>query len=200
MLFNCDTGKPLESPLDCKEIKPVNLKGNHSWIYVRMNDAETEAPIVWPPDANSRLIRNDPDAGKDWRQEEKGMTEDEMVGWHHWLNAHKFEQAPEIGDGQGGLVCCSPRGHKESDTTEWLNNSSEGKGPVLHMCQGCPTCTSVLSAWITCSPPFCSLLMHPDEHQLLISLEPSHASSTVEFLQHQRRVLLSLGLNLSPLV
>ena len=85
-------------------------------------DAETEAPILWPPDAKSRLISKDPDAGKDWRQEEKGTTEDKMVGWQHLLNGHEFEQAPVGGEGQGSLECCSPWGCKESDTTEWLNN------------------------------------------------------------------------------
>ena len=105
--------------LDCKEIKPVNPKGNQSWIFIGRTDAET--PILWPPDAKSWLIWKDPDAGKDWRQEEKGMTEDEMVGWRHQLNGCEFEQAPGVGDGQGGLVCCSPWGHKELDTTERLN-------------------------------------------------------------------------------
>ena len=80
----------LESPLDCKEIQPVHLKGNQSWTFIRMTDAEAETPILWPPDVKSWLIGKDPDAGKDWRQEEEGMTEDEMVGWHHWLNGHGF--------------------------------------------------------------------------------------------------------------
>ena len=100
--------KTLESPLDCKEIKPVNPKGNQFWIFIRRTDAEAEAPILWPPDVKSRLIRKGPDAGKDWKQEEKGMTEDEMVGWHHWLNGHELEQFPGDGEGQGNLVCCSP--------------------------------------------------------------------------------------------
>ena len=112
--------KTLESPLDCKEIKPVSPKGNQSWIFIGRTDAE--APILWPPDAMNRLIRKDPDAGKVWRQEKKGTTEDKMVGWHHQLNGHEFEQAPRDGKGQGSLVCCSPWGHKELDTTEWLNN------------------------------------------------------------------------------
>ena len=113
--------KTLESPLDCKEIQPIHPKGNQSWIFIRRTYAEAEIPILWPPDAKNRLIRKDPDCGKDWRQEEKGMTEDEMVGWHHWLDGHEFEQASGVGDGQGGLTCCSPWGHKESDMTEWLN-------------------------------------------------------------------------------
>ena len=113
--------KTLEGPLDCKEIKPVNSKGNQSWIFIGRTDAEAKAPILWPPDAKSWLIGKDPDAGKDWRQEEKGTTEDEVVGWHHRLNGHEFEQVPGVGDGQGSLACCSPWGCKESDMTEWLN-------------------------------------------------------------------------------
>ena len=92
-----------------------------NWIFIGRTDAEAETPILWPPDAKSWLIWKDPDAGKDWRQEEKGTTEDEMVGWHHWLYGHEFEQAPGVGDGQGNLVCCSPWGCKESDTTKRLN-------------------------------------------------------------------------------
>jgi len=112
--------KILESPLDCKEIQPDHPKGNQSWIFIGRTDAEAETPILWPPVVKNWLIGKDPDAGKDWRQE-KGTTEDEMVGWHHQLNGHEFEQALEVGDGQEGLACCSPRGRKESDTTEQLN-------------------------------------------------------------------------------
>ena len=100
----------LLSPLDCKDVKPVNPKGNQSWIFIGRTDAKAEAPILWPPDAKNWLIGKDPHAGKDWRQEEKGMTEDEMVGWHHRLNGHEFEQALGVGDGQGSLACCSPLG------------------------------------------------------------------------------------------
>ena len=119
--------KTLESPLDRKEIKPVHPKGNQAWIFIGRTDAETEAPILWPPDVKSQLIRKDPDAGKDWRQEEKEMTEKKMVGWHHWLNEHEFEQSPADGEGQRSLACCSPWGCKESDTTEqqqkdWTRN------------------------------------------------------------------------------
>ena len=113
----------LESPLDCKEIKPVHPKGNHSWIFIGKTDAEAEAPILWPPDGKSWLVRKDPDAGKDWRQKEKGTTEDEMVGWHHWLTGHEFEQAPGDGEGQGRLARCSLWGQKELDTTEQLSNN-----------------------------------------------------------------------------
>ena len=107
--------KTLERPLDCKEIKPVNLKGNQPWIFIGRTDAEAEAPILWPPDGKSPLTGKDADAGKDWKQEEKGTTEDEMVGWHHRLKGHEFEQVPGDSEGQGSLACCSPWGRKESD-------------------------------------------------------------------------------------
>ena len=113
--------KTLESPLDCKEIQPVIPKGNQSWIFTGRTDAEAETPILWPPDVKSWFIGKDPDAGKDWRQEEKGTTEDEMVGWHHGLDGSESEQTPGVGDGQRSLACYSPWGHKESDMTEWLN-------------------------------------------------------------------------------
>ena len=110
-----------ESPLDCKEIKPFNPKGNQSWIFTGRTQTEADTPILWAPNAKSWLIGKDPNSGKDWRQEEKGMTEDEMVGWHHRLDGHEFEEALGIGDGQGSLVCCSPWGCKELDMTEPLN-------------------------------------------------------------------------------
>ena len=113
--------KTLESPLDCNEIQPLYPKGDQSWVFIRRNDVVAESPILWPPDVNSWLIWKGPDAGKDWGQEEKGMTEDEMVGWHHWHNGHGFGYTPGVGDGQGGLVCCSSWGRKELDTTERLN-------------------------------------------------------------------------------
>ena len=115
--------KTLESPLKCKEIQPVNPKGNQSWLFIERTDAEAEAPIIWPPVVKGWLIRKDPDAGKDWRQEEKGITKDEMVGWHHRLKGHEFEQAPRVGDGWGSLACCNPWGLKKLDTTEWPNNN-----------------------------------------------------------------------------
>ena len=113
--------KTLESPLDCKGIKPVNPKGNQSWIFIGRTNAKAEALVLWPSYAKNWLIGKDPDAGKDQRWEEKGTTEDEMVGWHHWLDGHEFEKAPGVGDGQGSLACCSPWGRKESGTTEQLN-------------------------------------------------------------------------------
>ena len=110
--------KTLESSLDCKEIKPINPKGNQSWIFIGRIDAEAEAPILWPPDMKNWFTGKDPDAGKDWRQEEKGKIEDETIGWHHWLDGHEFEQAPGVGDGQGSLACCSPWGSK---SRTWLS-------------------------------------------------------------------------------
>ena len=113
--------KTLVSPLDCKEIKQVNPKGNQSWVFIGSPDAEAEAPILCLPDAKNWLTGKDPDAGQDWKQEEKRITEDEMVGWHHQLKGHEFEQALGVGDGQGSLVCCSSWGCKESDMTEWTD-------------------------------------------------------------------------------
>ena len=117
--------KTLESPLDCKAIQPVHRKGNQSWMFIGRTGIEAETPIHWPPDVKSWLIWKDPDAGNYWRREEKGTTEDEMVRWHHRLNGHKFEHAPGVGHGQGNLVCCSPRGRKELDTTDRLNNNKD---------------------------------------------------------------------------
>ena len=115
--------KTLESPLDCKEIQPIHPKGNQSWIFIGRTDAEAEALVLWPPDVKNWLIGKDPNAGKDWGQEEKGITEDEMVGWRPWLNGHEFEQVLGVGDGQGSLACCSPWGHKQLHTTELLNQT-----------------------------------------------------------------------------
>ena len=110
----------LESPLDSKEIQLVHPKGNQSWIFIGRTYAEAESPILWPPHVKSLLIGKDPDAGKDWGQEDKGMTEDEMAGWHHWLNGNGFGWTPGFGDGQGSLACCGSWGCKELDTTEQL--------------------------------------------------------------------------------
>ena len=115
--------KTLESPLDSKEIQPVNPKQNQPWMLIGRTDVEAEAPILWSPDAKSWLIGKDPDAGKDWRQEEKRTTEDEIVGWHHQLNGHEFKQTPGDDERQGSLACCSPWNWQESDTTLWLNNN-----------------------------------------------------------------------------
>ena len=120
MLLNCDVGEDSWESLGLQEIQPVHTKGNQSWIFIGRTDAKAETLIFSPPDVKNWLIGKDPDAGKDWRQE-KGKTMDEMVGWHHQVNGHEPEQALGVGDGQESLACCSPWGHKESDTTEWLN-------------------------------------------------------------------------------
>ena len=106
--------------LECKEVQSVHPKGDQSWVFIGRTDAKAETPIVWPPHVKSWLIGKDSDAGRDWGQE-KGKTEDEMAGWHHGLDGRESEWTPGVGDGQGGLACCDSRGHKELDTTEWLN-------------------------------------------------------------------------------
>ena len=113
--------KTIENPLDCKKIQPVNSKGNQSLIFIGRTDVEAETPILWPLYVKNWLLRKDSYAGKDWRGEEKGVTKEEMVGWHHWFDVHEFQQALGVGDGQGSLECCSPWGCKESDMTERLN-------------------------------------------------------------------------------
>ena len=115
--------KILESPLDCKEIQSVLSEGDQSWDFFGRTDAKAETPVLWPPHAKSWLIGKDSDAGRDWGQEEKGMTEDEMAGWHYWLDGHESEWIPGVGDGWGGLACCNSWVCKESDTTEWLNRT-----------------------------------------------------------------------------
>ena len=113
--------KTLESPLDCKEIQPVHSKGDQPWLFFGRTDAKAETPVLLPPHAKNWRIGKDSDAGRDWGQEEKGMTEDEMAGWHHQLNGHEFDWTPGDGGGQGGLMCCDSWGRKELDTTERLN-------------------------------------------------------------------------------
>ena len=121
MLLYCGVGeKLLRLPWTARRSNQSILK-DQSWIFIGRTDAEAEAPVLWTPDVKNWLTRKDPDAGKDWRKGKKGTTKDEIVGWHHWLDGHKFEQAPGADDGQGSLACCSPRGRKEPDMTEWLN-------------------------------------------------------------------------------
>ena len=121
MLLNCGAGEDSWDPLDCKGIQPVHPKGDQSWVFIGRTNADAEAPILCITDAMNWLLGKDPDARKDWRQEEQGTTQDDMVGWHHWLDGHEFEQALGVGDGLGSLVCWSQGGCKESDTTKWLN-------------------------------------------------------------------------------
>ena len=140
--------KTLESPLDCKEIQPVCPKGDQSWVFTGRTDVEAETPIlVWPPDVKSWLIWKDPDSGKDWGQEKKGTTEDEMVGWHHRLIGHEFGWTLGVGDGEGGLVCCCSWGHKESDTTERMNWIELMKGVAR------PWSRTTISAAMPCFTP-----------------------------------------------
>ena len=125
--------KTLESPLDCKEIQPIHSKGDQSWMFFGRTDAKVETPILWPAYVKSWLIGKDSDAGRDWGQEEKGMTEDEMAWWHHQLDGREFGWTPRVGDGQGGLVCCDSWGHKELDTTERLNWTDPLEGLMLKL-------------------------------------------------------------------
>ena len=143
--------KTLESLLDCREIQPVNPKGNQSQIFIGRTDAEAKAPVLKPPDVKNWLIGKDPDAGQDWRWEEKGTTKDEMVGWHYWLNGPEFEKAPGVGDGQRSRTCYSPWGHKESDMTEQLDWTELVLASIdtLHL--------PPYSCWTTVFPPFAAL-------------------------------------------
>ena len=146
MLLNCGVGEDSWEPIGLQGNQASQSRGNQSWMFIARTDAEVETPALWPPDAKNWLIWKEPDAGKDWRREEKGMTEDEMVGWYHRLNGHEFEWTPGVGDGQGGLACCNSWGRKESDTTERLNwtyiannrpvntswNQSGGSQPIIN--------------------------------------------------------------------
>ena len=125
--------KTPESPLDCKEVQPVHSKGDQSWVFFGRNDAKAETPVLWTPNVKSWLIGKDSDAGRDWRQEDKGTTEDEMAGWHHGLNGREFEWTSGVGDGQGGLACCNSWVRKELDVTERLN-WTEGEKYWPHPC------------------------------------------------------------------
>ena len=121
MVLNCGVGEDFWESLGLQGDQPVCPKGYQSWVFIERTDVKAETPILWPPDVKNWLIGKDPDAGKDWRQEEKGTTEAEMLGWHHWLNGHEFEWSPGLGGGRRSLTCCSPWGCKDSDTTEQLN-------------------------------------------------------------------------------
>ena len=124
MLLNCGVGEDSWESLGLQD-QPVHPKGDQSWVFSGVTDVEAETPIFWQPDVKSWLIWKDPDAGKDWGQDEKGTTEHEMVEWHHWFDGYEFEQTLGDCEGQGSLVCCSPWSHKESDTTEWLKNNNK---------------------------------------------------------------------------
>ena len=124
--------KTPESPLACKEIQPVHSEGDQSWVFFGRNDAKAETPVLWPPDAKSWLIGKDSGTGRDWGQENKGTKQDEMAGWHHWLNGHEFEWTPGVGDGQGGLACCNSWGRKGSDTNEQLKWTESLVKPCIY--------------------------------------------------------------------
>jgi len=157
--------KTLESPLDCKEIQPIHPKRDESWVFIGRTDVEAETPVLWPPEAKSWLIWKVPDAGKDWGQEEKGTTEDEMIGWHHWHNGHEFGWTVGVGDGQGGLACCSSWGCKELDMTEQLNWSElyptcvqKLEGTALHKSMPTPSSFSLhLPVLLQCVPQFLAI-------------------------------------------
>ena len=168
--------KTLESPLDCKEIKPVNPKGNQSWIFTGRINAKAEAPILWPPNMKSQLIRKDPDAEKDWRQEEKGITEDEMVGWHHRLNGHDLGQTPGDSGGQGSLACCSPWGRKESDTTKQLNINNKAETLLPQASGGAKKETS-----------YSFQRIWEENHTAITEVEPLHEQHTGNALLNMSR-------------
>ena len=143
--------KTLEGPLDFKEIKPVHPKGNQSWIFIERTDAKAETAILWPPDAKNWLLGKDPDAGEDERQDEKGTTQDEMVGWHYQLNGHDFEETPGVCDELESLACCSPWACKVLDTTEWLNWRPQFLGqrqdPFSQWLRHLPTASIFANTW-----------------------------------------------------
>ena len=199
--------KTLESPLDCKEIQLVHPRGNQSWIFIGRTDAEAETPILWSPDAKRWLTGKDPDAGKDWRREEKGMTEDEMVGWHHCFYGHESEQAPEVGDGQGSLACCSPWGLKESDPTEQMSWAErihycrfctlQSLLPVYHLYGRC-SCSVTKSWWLfettrtaACQAPRLPLPLRACSNSCPLSWwrYPTISSSVTEFCQENTLVI-----------
>ena len=141
MLLNCGVGEDSWESLGLQGLQPVHPRGGQSWVFIGRTDAKVETLILWPPDAKSWLIGKDPDPGKDGRQEEKGTTEDEMVGWHHWLDGHEFEQALGVGDWQRGLACYSPWGCKELDTTERLNWTEHVYLALFHtLWENAPSC------------------------------------------------------------
>ena len=186
-----------ESPLDCKEIQPVHPKGDQSWVFIGRTDTEAETPILWPPDVKSWLIWKDPGAGKDWGQEEKGTTEDEMVGWHHRHNRHGFGWTPGVGDGQGGLACWGSWDRKESDTTERLN-WTELRLAIVFL----PRSKRLSNSWlqspsavileppkiksVTVSPSICHQVMGPDDMILvfwMLSFKPTFSLSSFIFIK-----------------
>ena len=162
MRLNCGVGEDSWEFLGQQGDQPVHPKRDQSWVFIFRTDVEAETPILWLPDAKSWLIGKDPDAGKDWRQEEKGTTEDEMVGWHHRLNGHEFRQTLGVGDGQGGLVCWSLWGRKESDTAEWLDWTELNWGKLKTLLNTWLQLTSQLKTpTANVEPQHCALWLQP---------------------------------------
>ena len=162
--------KTLESPLDCKDIQPVHSKGDQSWVFFGRTDPKAETPILWPPHAKSWLIGKDPDAGRDWGQEEKGTTEDEMAGLHHRLDGHEFEWTLGVGDGQGGLACCGSWGRKELDTTERLNWTELN---LYTLCFLSLCCCILVQCWIVLIRDILALFLILREKRPLPQMEVS---------------------------
>ena len=185
MLLNCGVGEDSWEFLDCKEIQPVHPKRDQSWIFIGGTDVEAETPILWPPDAKNWFIWRDPDAGKDWGQEDKGMTEVEMVGWHHWLNGHGFGWTPGVGDGQGGLACCDSWGRKESDMTEWLN-WTELNWNRVERAEGELSCPVVgnLTNLSRCVPEGLGYWLLTEGSQLIPTADYSDSASFLSFSSH----------------
>ena len=185
MLSNYGVEKTLVSPLDCKEIQPVHPKGDQSWVSFGRNDAKAETPILWPAHVKSWLIGKDSDAGRDWGQEEKGMTEDEMAEWHHQLHGHESEWTPGVGDGQGGLACCNSWGRKSqtrlSDWTE-LNNGNIKKWTLRNRKHGLVlTCISQILGCLGPSPlkfHWSSLRRGPTNQQISLCRSPQEDAKT----------------------
>ena len=190
MLLNCGVEDSWES-LDCKEIQLVHPKGDRSWVFIGRTDVEAETPKLWPPDTKSWLIWQDPDAGKDWGREEKGTTEDEMVGWHHWLDGHGFGWTPGVGDEQGGLACCGSWGHKESDTTEWLNWTEYWKG---HDCGKPRNLFFLTEAYvrITLTKPLLMILKSKSSQLRSMGNRFLTSGTQTESIQYLRRMCYSL--------
>ena len=165
MILNYGVGEDSWESLGLKEIQPVHPKGDQPWVFIGRNDAKAETPVLWPPHAKSWLIGKDSDAGRNWGQEEKGMTEDEMAGWYHQVDGRESEWTPGVGDGQGGLVCYSSWGRKESDTTERMNwtelkqNQSENIFRHSHICYLQPLKLFFLHSSSSHNMFFCHLLL-----------------------------------------
>ena len=169
MVLNCDVGQDSWQSLGLQGDPPSHPKGYQSWIFIERTDAEIEPPILWPTDVKNWHIRKGPVTGKDWRQKEKRMTEDEMVGWNHQLHGHEFAQAPGVGEEQWAFVCCSPWGYKESDMTEWLNWTERITEQILFVIG-----MSLQQDWGSLRP----------QHISPVKFAPMHRSHCLAFTRH----------------